>query len=148
MLLFETIHSVYHGVVFTWKGRDHGIFKAVVVALVQIQDGGGGGSHADVSSKFKMARVDVSTEFKMAVMCVRSWWCFDIQFKMARTFANVQCGNSIIYITYLVLFSCDLRSTSFSNNFDSTDACFPSNVALFIGVVMSQYGSDQYDCLH
>ena len=68
---------------------------------------------------------DASTEFKMEVIvytdarwrpCVRSWCCFDIQFMMALVFAKVQCGNSIIYITYLVLFSCNLRSTSYSND--------------------------------
>ena len=85
---------------------------AAVIALRQIQDGGGG-LHADASPKFKMVRIAASVELKMAVIvctdarwwpCVRSWWCFDIQFKMARAFAKVQCGNSIIYITYLLLF--------------------------------------------
>ena len=70
--------------------------------------------------------------------CVCSW-CFDIQFKMAGAFAKVQCGNSIICITYLVNFN----KTSYSNGFDSTDASQLSNVALFIGVVMSRYGSSQ-----
>ena len=50
------------------------------VALREIQNGGG--SRADASPKFEMARVDASVEFKMVVIaytsarwrsCVRSW---------------------------------------------------------------------------
>ena len=55
----------------------------------------------DASVKFKMA--DHRILFcKMATVCVRSRWCFGVQWKMARAFAKVQCGNSIIYITYLI----------------------------------------------
>ena len=93
-------------------------FEVVVIALRQIQDGGG--SHADAASaEFKMV-VILCTDTRWR-SCVRSWWCFDIPFKMLYAFAKVQCGNSIIYISY---FSCDFRSTSFSNDFDSNGASF------------------------
>ena len=102
----SAIHSV---LIFIWrKDRNHGKFKVVVYL-----------------SRF--------SKFKMAVQLVlrqnsrwrpSRWWscvcscCFDIQFKMAGAFAKVQCGNSIICITYLVNFN----NTSFSNGFDSTNA--------------------------
>ena len=40
--------------IYLEKLRNHDIFKVVVVALRQIQDGGDGGSHAGASSKFKI----------------------------------------------------------------------------------------------
>ena len=59
-----------------------------------------------------MAHVDDSTEFKMAVTSHAlvllqdgGHACFGIKLKMACAFVKVQCGNSIIYITHLVLFS-------------------------------------------
>ena len=42
----------------------------MVIALRQIQDGGGSRAYADASPGFMLARVDASTEFKMAVVVI------------------------------------------------------------------------------
>ena len=97
----------------------------VVIALRQIQDDG----DRVFRQEFKMAHVDASTESKMvashALVLLQDGdhACFDIRFKMACPFAKVQCDNSIIYITYLVLFR-NFRSTTLLDDFDSPGASF------------------------
>ena len=78
-----------------------------------------------------MTHVDVSTEFKMAaashalvLLQDGGHACFGMRFKMVCAFAKVQCGNSIIYITYFYVLFRNFSNPSLFDDFDSTDPSF------------------------